>query len=489
MGQSHARSERCPQNSVTGAAVESQSSVQDGLERFFDLAVALVGAALLLLLLPPMALLIKFDSRGPIFYRCKRVGKNRRVFKMYKFRTMFETTEPLGGSVSPQEDPRVTPIGRILRRTKLNEFPQFINVLKGDMSIVGPRPEAPDLAAAYPPEALPIFSVRPGLVGPNQIVGRNEEEFYPQGVDPVDYYIKEILPKKLPVDLKYVRSKSFLKDVKYLFLGVWATVSGALTRKHLADNSTQLIMIAADSIMAILSFQLAYLIRFGTEPMYYPISTCMPIYLLAVITCISLMLFFKCYAPLIKYICPYDITTIFFATTLGSSTFLISIYMFGIQLGDYGRIVFLTYWVILSSLIIGYRIVIKLLYHFHYKVKLNNVNVMRTIICGAGDDGYLCLKFLLKYTSPCYNVIGFIDENKRLHNRRINGVRVLGDYNHLEAFIRLYKVQYLCISMPLAYPSQLSHTQKLCSKLGIITMYFYPRMAREIHDSHEVNSL
>ena len=488
MGQSHARSERCPQNSVTGAAVESQSSVQDGLERFFDLAVALVGAALLLLLLPPMALLIKFDSRGPIFYRCKRVGKNRRVFKMYKFRTMFETTEPLGGSVSPQEDPRVTPIGRILRRTKLNEFPQFINVLKGDMSIVGPRPEAPDLAAAYPPEALPIFSVRPGLVGPNQIVGRNEEEFYPQGVDPVDYYIKEILPKKLPVDLKYVRSKSFLKDVKYLFLGVWATVSGALTRKHLADNSTQLIMIAADSIMAILSFQLAYLIRFGTTPLYYPIANCMLIYLLAVITCISLMLFFKCYDPLIRYICVYDITTVFFATTFGSATFILSAYMCGIQLGNYGRIVFLSYWAILSSIIIGYRIAVKLLSHFHYKVKLDNVNVMRTIIWGAGEEGYWCLRFLLEYKTPCYKVIGFIDDDKRLHNRRINGVKVLGDYHHLEALIRLYKVQYLCVARPLAYPSQISHAHKLCSELGIVTMYFYPRMATEIHEGLAVNS-
>lgn len=198
---------------------------QGALTRFFDLTVALVGSTFLLLLLPVVALLIKFDSRGPIFYGCRRIGKDGRIFKMYKFRTMFETNAPVGGSVSPQGDPRVTAVGKMLRRTKLNEFPRFINVLLGDMSIVGPRPEAPDLAAAYPPEALRIFSVRPGLVGPNQIAGRNEEDFYPRGVNPVDYYIKEMLPRKLPVDLEYVREKSFLKDLKYLFLGAWVTVS------------------------------------------------------------------------------------------------------------------------------------------------------------------------------------------------------------------------------------------------------------------------
>jgi lipopolysaccharide/colanic/teichoic acid biosynthesis glycosyltransferase len=105
----------------------------------------------------------------------------------------------IGPSVCPQGDPRVTPVGRVLRRLKLNEFPQFINLLKGDMTLVGPRPETPDLAALYPPEARKIFTVKPGLIGPNQILGRNEEELYPPGVDPQQFYLQEILPKKLPV--------------------------------------------------------------------------------------------------------------------------------------------------------------------------------------------------------------------------------------------------------------------------------------------------
>ena len=140
---------------------------------------------------------------------------------------MYETPMQLGPSVSAHGDPRVTAVGRILRRSKLNEFPQFINILKGEMTLVGPRPESPDLAVGYPPEARKIFTIKPGLVGPNQIMGRNEEESYPPGVDHKRYYIEHILPKKLPLDLEYIDDKSFLKDISTSF-----RVSGNYHRSH-----------------------------------------------------------------------------------------------------------------------------------------------------------------------------------------------------------------------------------------------------------------
>ena len=134
------------------------------------------------------------------------------------------------------------------------------------MTLIGPRPESPDLAEAYPPEAQEIFSVKPGLVGPNQILGRNEEEFYPPGVDAKTYYLEELLPQKLPLDLQYIREKSFLSDLKYLFLGAWVTITGAISRQHVTDNLSQLIMIAADALLCPLSLLLAYYIRYETWP-------------------------------------------------------------------------------------------------------------------------------------------------------------------------------------------------------------------------------
>ena len=154
------------------------------LNRALDIIVSLVGLLILLMMLPVIAILIKLDSPGPVLYAGRRVGKDGKIFKMFKFRTMYRTPKPLGVSVSPQGDPRVTPVGLWLRRLKLNEFPQFFNILRGDMTLVGPRPEAPDMAEKYPPEARKIFSVKPGLLGPNQILGRNEEDLYPRGVNP-----------------------------------------------------------------------------------------------------------------------------------------------------------------------------------------------------------------------------------------------------------------------------------------------------------------
>ncbi len=212
------------------------------LKRAIDIVLAVVGLAFVLPILPIMALLLKYDSKGPVFYLCDRVGLNGELFKMYKFRTMHDEPGPEGPSVCPADDHRVTSVGRFLRRTKLNELPQLFNILKGDMSFVGPRPEAPDLAAHYPQHARAIFTVKPGLVGPNQILTRHEEEWYPPDADPQQYYLEAILPQKLPVDLAYVHQSSTWTDLKYLYLGIVATLrwvdSSVMRSRHIGPGSS-----------------------------------------------------------------------------------------------------------------------------------------------------------------------------------------------------------------------------------------------------------
>src|ERR1043166_2773410 len=112
------------------------------LKRSIDIFLSLVGISISIPLLPFVALFIKMDSKGPVFFLCDRIGKDGKLFKMYKFRTMFETPVPVGPSLSPADDPRVTRFGRFLRHTKLNELPQLINIFRGEMTFVGPRPEA-----------------------------------------------------------------------------------------------------------------------------------------------------------------------------------------------------------------------------------------------------------------------------------------------------------------------------------------------------------
>ncbi len=453
------------------------------LVRLFDIIVALIGCVLLLIMLPVIALLIKLDSPGPIFYRGERVGKDGKVFKMYKFRTMYETDKPIGTVVCPQGDPRVTDFGRFLRRLKLNEFPQFINILRGEMTLVGPRPEVPRLAAAYPPEAQRIFSVKPGLVGPNQILGRNEEELYPEGVNPEKYYLQEILPRKLPLDLKYIEDKSFLKSIKYLFWGLWVTVSGTLSRQHLTDNLSQLFMLVADIVGCLFSFTLAHLIRFEG---FMPDETSRAFWWilpLTVLTRIPLLFYLGCYHTLIRHLRIRDLRIVFQGVSMGSGILISLSYLGGLTyIGTYARSVFVVDWLCLSVLLVGYRGFLKARYQKLYYRKIADAaheEPRRTLIWGAGEEGLWCLNFLKSSQNPCYQVLGFIDEDPKLRHRRIDGLKVLGDHHHLEILTQLYNIQEIFIAERNLSSSQMYRLQTFCENYGISLKCFLPQQITE----------
>lgn len=191
------------------------------VKRAFDIGFTMLASIFLLPIALLVSLLIFFSSPGPILYRSERVGKNGRRFSLYKFRTMVAGADGLGPPVTHRDDPRVNRIGLFLRRTKFDEFPQVINVLKGEMSIVGPRPEHPKYVGLYPDEYRALLRMKPGLTSLAQIVYREEERLLPdQGTE--SYYVTQILPKKLALDLYYVRNWSLLLDVKVFVLGVLA---------------------------------------------------------------------------------------------------------------------------------------------------------------------------------------------------------------------------------------------------------------------------
>ena len=176
-----------------------------------------------------------------------------------------------GPPLSPKNDPRVTDFGAILRRCKINELPQLINVLKGEMSFVGPRPEIPEIVRLYSREQGRILSVKPGIVGPSQIRMRNEEELYAVDADPKQYYFDYILPEKLKIDLEYVDSRSFLKDLEYLIQGALITITGAITRRHLFENAEQIALFVCDIFICGFSYFLAYFLRMEGE--FHPVET------------------------------------------------------------------------------------------------------------------------------------------------------------------------------------------------------------------------
>jgi len=450
--------------------------------RILDVVVSLIGCIVLFLMLPIVFVLIKLDSRGPVFFKCDRVGKNGKVFRMYKFRTMYETQAPLGPSVSPLGDPRITTVGQILRRLKINELPQFFNVLKGDMTLIGPRPEAPDLAAAYPPEARPIFSAKPGVLGPNQILGRNEDELYPPDVDHKTYYFDHILPQKLPVDLQYIKDKSLFKDLKYLLLGAWVTISGSIARRHLFDNLTQIFMILSDALLCIFSLIISHLLRFdgfSQEGMNQALLILLPF---AVILRLPIFIYYGFYHTLIRHLSFLDIKNIFYGVCISSFVFTSVSLFFGITPG-YSRGVFFVDLFILTIILVLYRLFLKLLQQYCYKENNYNGNKKRVLIWGAGDSGDLCLRYLQKKANSHYEVVGFIDDDPKKRNRRLNGVKILGGRHHLDILCQLYKIHELFVTFHPGFLDNDNITNKLISSLGITTKFFVPKFDDYPHSS------
>ncbi len=181
-------------------------------KRLFDIFFSLIGLILLSPILFLFCLLIILDSKGGIFFKQIRVGKRNKDFKILKFRTMKTDSEKKGFLTIGNKDNRITKVGYYLRKYKLDEFPQLLNVLKGDMTIVGPRPEVRKYVDMYNEQQLKVLSVRPGLTDFASIEYINESELLSMSDKPEETYINEIMPAKLNINLNYIEKKSFLTD-------------------------------------------------------------------------------------------------------------------------------------------------------------------------------------------------------------------------------------------------------------------------------------
>ncbi len=171
------------------------------VKRAIDIVISSLGLIILAPLFLVVAILIKRDSPGPVFFRQIRIGRDEKPFLICKFRTMVENAPRLGPELTQKDDPRITRVGRILRRTSIDELPQLINVLKGEMSLIGPRPEIPSIVRNYTPKQKKVLKVKPGMTGLSQVNGRDTLS----------------LSKKLRIDLEYVKKQSILLDVYILF--------------------------------------------------------------------------------------------------------------------------------------------------------------------------------------------------------------------------------------------------------------------------------
>lgn len=186
------------------------------MTRVFDLAASTLGLVLLLPFLLLIALVIKLEGRGPVFFRQERVGRQGHAFRIWKFRTMVVDAERTGRLITVGEDGRITRTGAWLRRWKLDELPQLLNVLVGEMAFVGPRPEVPRYVALYSDGQRRVLELRPGITDLASIAYRNESELLESHEDPEAFYIERVMPDKIRINLDYAAHSSLWRNVKVI---------------------------------------------------------------------------------------------------------------------------------------------------------------------------------------------------------------------------------------------------------------------------------
>jgi lipopolysaccharide/colanic/teichoic acid biosynthesis glycosyltransferase len=185
-------------------------------KRLLDVTVSCLGLVLLSPLFAVLAILVKLDSKGPVFFRQERIGQGLKPFRIYKFRTMVADAHKKGGPITVGQDPRITRIGRILRKTKLDELPQLINVVNGEMSFVGPRPEVRQYVDLYRRDYEEILAIRPGITDLASLKYRDEQTKLGLANDPEQEYVRHVLPDKIALAKEYVRRSSFTYDISLM---------------------------------------------------------------------------------------------------------------------------------------------------------------------------------------------------------------------------------------------------------------------------------
>lgn len=418
-------------------------------KRTLDIVGSVLGLSFLGILFLYITIRIKKESPGPVFYRGDRVGKFGKPFKILKFRTMYENPESHNGSrLTVKNDSRVTPFGAWLRATKVNELPQLWNVLVGQMSLVGPRPEDPAFVETWPEDVKDeVLSVRPGMTSPASVTFRDEETLL-TGASVLDDYLRTILPEKLRLDQLYVRHYNFIGDLDTIFMTLVMLLPGLRTKKVKEGVFFQgplvsftraylswfmidaLVAFAAISIvvllwrlsgpfdigfgrMILIAVALAFILAltntiFGLRKISWRYASPTHVLDLAISTTIAMLIFSLLVLPLLEISLKINTLVFFGLITFGG--FVAVRYRERLITG-------------LASRWIRWR-------------SQKSVMGERVLIIGAGDAGQLAIWLLEKSNlSPAFSVVGMVDDDYRKVGQRFNGYEVLGTTHQIPEIV------------------------------------------------------
>lgn len=469
-----------------------RGSVDRGLRRALDVLAAVAGLLLLWPVFLVIAAMIRRDSPGPVFYRGPRVGLNGREFKILKFRTMYERPESYAGQrVTASGDRRITPVGQWLRDTKLNELPQLWNVLVGDMSLVGPRPEDPELAKEWPRElAAEMLSVRPGVTSPASILYKDEEKLL-SGSSLMEDYLGKILPSKLRLDLLYVRNRTFLTDLDIIFLTGVALLP-VVRRKTIPGTmlyfgplnlfvTRVLNWFAVDWVIALLATWAAGLVWRTFGPLNIGLRESFAASLL------TALLFSLINAA-------FGLNRISWSKARASTAFdlVVSAAFSGICMVFLGRagmfpLRFPAGMVALSSafaacgfVAVRYRerLLTGLMSRWLEASRAARAIGERVLIVGAGELGEFASWFFTRNEfARTFNVMGYVDDDPHLDNMVVAGKTVFGPTSEIPEIVRKHDIGVVVFAITCIDEEQRERILRLCAETGARVAMFPDLMA------------
>ncbi len=415
--------------------------LENVIRRGMDIIVAFFGLIILSPLFLYVAIRLKRDSPGPVFFRGLRVGRYGKNFGILKFRSMYENEKSYNGSrVTAAGDVRITPFGKYLRDTKLNELPQLWNVLVGEMSLVGPRPEDPSIASQWPEDVRKlILSVRPGVTSPASVIYRGEEQLL-QGSDPMEQYFQSVLPSKLRLDQLYVRNRNLLTDIDVIF---WTAIAllPALRSRQIGETRLFWGPIATFTSRYISWFLIDTLVAFTAAFLSELIwRTSLPLNL-GLRNAILVALLFGVLFSLINTLLGLnrvtwsraaagDAITLAFSVAFSTAGLvLLKVNLLEDQILPIGVIISTGVLSLIGFVAVRYRerLITGAASRWVRARGVANTIAERVLIVGAGDNGEMALWMLNRPNlARAFRVVGILDDDPRKQGTTVNGVQVIG---------------------------------------------------------------
>lgn len=463
-----------------------QRALNRFLCRLLDITASTMGLLMLSPLFVLIALKIKADSPGPVYYRGLRMGRNGVPFEIIKFRTMYEDPQSYqGAKVTAADDPRITPFGKWLRDTKLNELPQLFNILKGEMSLVGPRPEDVDIARQWTEaQQQVLLSVRPGLTSPASVVYRNEESLLSHK-DCLNQYFEEILPDKMRLDMLYVLQRNMLSDIDVIFctllvllpgwrkhqLPRWELYYGPLTR----FLRRYLTWFFVDFLLALFGIAITSVIYRANAPLNMGWGLAFAVALLFAIVFGLSNYAFKLYAVEWSRAPSSLAVNLAFSAGIGMIVVLIFQTLF------YAVMQPMPFMIISVAAILTWGLAVVIRYRERLLTRLASYwlakrgGVQRiaenVLVIGAGRNAS-AVEWLFNHSGAnrWFRIVGAVDDQHAYQQLRIGNVRVLGTTEQIPEIVKQYNVGFICFAIQNISLSDRVRILNLCNGTGVRTV-------------------